>query len=156
LVIKDSIGFFKRFGFWFSRDGCAAMAKEAGELEAVAAALEEKLKALSGPLADYLFAPMPVDGETLIKQLALLQLRLSWMQLPEGEGGRRGPEQDRKQDYCAVLARNLMKQFSTLSITGTAEGPYRVTASLVYEALTGEAGKDLKRACDRALGSDVT
>jgi hypothetical protein len=40
---------------------------------------------------------------------------------------------------------------SRVKISGTQDGPFRAIASLLYEAITGEADLDLKRACDSVL-----
>ena len=52
---------------------------------------------------------------------------------------------------AVTFARNLMLAFSRRRVTGTAEGVYRVIATLLFEVLTGEGDVDLKRACDRVL-----
>jgi hypothetical protein len=96
------------------------------------------------------------NKEALLERLEWLRLRLGCCGLPPDEASQPGPEQDRVKNHCALLARNLMKVLTSRPIKGTAEGPYRVVAGLVYEAFTGEAEVDLKRACDRALVSDVT
>jgi hypothetical protein len=63
---------------------------------------------------------------------------------------------DRVKNYCAGSAFNYMKILTRQPITGTAEGPYRVFTSLLYEGVTGKAELDLKRACDRQLRSVST
>ena len=168
-AIADSIKFFDRWNSLFSRRGRAAIAKDAQELAGLIAALESKLTRMTDPFGDHLFGPsiarhtvMPVDDivaatmgdkATLLEILGTLRLRCEPQQQPPDSSG---PEQDRLNDHAAKLARNLMKVFTSQSITGTAEGPYRVIAGLVYEAFTGKPKVDLKRACDRALVSDVT
>jgi hypothetical protein len=168
-AIEDSTQFFHNWNKWCSREGRATIAKDAGELAELIAALESRLKHLPDPLADYLFGPqiarhalMPVDDimattladkRTLLDRLGLMRCDCQ-RQRPPPESS--GPEQDRAKHHCAALARNLMKAFSKLQITGTAEGPYRVIAGLLYEGLTEKAEVDLKRACDRALHSTVT
>jgi hypothetical protein len=168
-AIEDSTEFFHNWDKWCSREGRATIAKDAGELADLIAALESKLKRLPDPLADYLFGPplarhalIPVDDimsatltdkEALLERLGRLRLDCGRQQPPPHSSG---PEQDRVNNHCAALARNLMKVLTSRPITGTAEGPLRVIASLVYEAFTGEPEIDLKRACDRALESTVT
>jgi hypothetical protein len=62
------------------------------------------------------------------------------------------PAADQVRIWCARIAYSLMDRFSTEEATsGSADSPYRVLASLLYEVLTGEAERDLKRACDQHL-----
>lgn len=172
-AIKDSAEFFDRWDSWFSREGRAAIAKDAGELAHLIAKVESKLKRLPDLLSDYLFGPrearhvmwinsIPADDivattlaekEALLERLKQLRLDCERQQPPPPSTG---PEQDRVQNHCAALARNLMKVLTTRTISGTAEAPCHVIASLVYEAVTGKPKKKLKRAVERALVSDVT
>jgi len=64
---------------------------------------------------------------------------------------KRGPPQDRAKNWAARRAIYLMLTKTRLLPTGSQHGAYRDIASLLYEALTGEQGVDLKRACDREL-----
>src|ERR1019366_4925308 len=168
-AIEDLTEFFARWNTPFSREGRATMAKDAGELADLIAAVESKLKRLPDPLADYLFGPpiaryalIPADDimaatladkEVLLERLERLGLGCERQKPPPPSSG---PEQDLLQNRCGALARNLMKVFTRRPIKSTDAGPYRVIASLVYEAFTGEVEVDLKRACDRALHSTVT
>ena len=93
------------------------------------------------------------ERQAFLKRLEQLRLDCERQQPPSHSSG---PEQDRVKDHCAALARNLMMMLTTRPITGTADGPCRFIASLIYEAFTGEPEVDLKRACDRALHSTVT
>jgi predicted CXXCH cytochrome family protein len=43
-----------------------------------------------------------------------------------------GPEHDRTKVHCAVLARNLLKALTSRRIVGTAEGPLRIVAGLLF------------------------
>lgn len=52
---------------------------------------------------------------------------------------------------AALTARALIHQMSSQRATGTTNGPMRTIASLIFEWHTGEAGLDLKRACDDEL-----
>ena len=71
------------------------------------------------------------------------------------------PSADPVRIWCASIAYSLMHSFSEEAPTsGSLRSPYRLITALLYEVLTGEAGRDLKRACDeylrglRALQSD--
>ena len=54
--------------------------------------------------------------------------------------------------WSASIAFTLLFRFSDQTPTsGSAQSPYRVVASLLYEVLTGEHGHDLRRACGEHL-----
>jgi hypothetical protein len=61
------------------------------------------------------------------------------------------PSTDKVKEWCARVAFQLILKFSETKPTGTDESPFRVIAALVYEAITGEPDRDLKRACDNHL-----
>jgi hypothetical protein len=54
-----------------------------------------------------------------------------------------GPEFDRAQRHCALLAYRLMRRFSARPITRSVTGPFYNMASLLYEALVGRPHFDL-------------
>jgi hypothetical protein len=58
-----------------------------------------------------------------------------------------GPEFDRAQRHCALLAYLLMRRFSARPITKSVTGPFYSMASLLYEALVGRPDVDLYRHC---------
>jgi hypothetical protein len=62
-----------------------------------------------------------------------------------------GPEFDRAQRHCALLAYLLMRRFSPRPITRSVTGPFYSTASLLYEALVGRLDVDLHRHCSWVL-----
>jgi len=62
-----------------------------------------------------------------------------------------GPEFDRAQRHCALLAYLLMRRFSARPITRYVDGPFNNIASLLDEALTGRPNLDLHRHCNRVL-----
>jgi hypothetical protein len=49
---------------------------------------------------------------------------------------------------CASYAHGLMRAYSGRTITGTKDAEFRTITSLAYEAVSGQQGVDLKRACD--------
>ena len=62
-----------------------------------------------------------------------------------------GPEFDRAQRHCALLAYLLMRRFSARPITRSVTGPFYNIASLLYEALLGRVHVDLHRHCNWVL-----
>jgi hypothetical protein len=68
------------------------------------------------------------------------------------EGELNQPPTDQTKIWCARIAFSLMHQFSDEKVTsGSPDSTYRVLTGLLYEVLTGEAERDLKRACDDHL-----
>ena len=140
------------------------MAEHAQKLGDVITTLEQLIRDLPEPLAAYLFMPLRArfnitpaeevnaagiaDYDLFLQRLERLRLDCADQKAPPSS---KGPERDRVKVGCATFARNLMLAFSRRRITGTAEGAYRVIASLLFEVLTGEGDVDLKRACDRVL-----
>lgn len=62
------------------------------------------------------------------------------------------PSADQVRIWCARIAYSLMHRFSDEPITsGSPDSTYRAIAGLLYEVLTGERDRDLKRACDEHL-----
>ena len=61
------------------------------------------------------------------------------------------PNYDFLKHACAMSARGLMLDMSDRKITGTKDDAFRAIASLLYEAVSGQQGADLKRACDSVL-----
>jgi hypothetical protein len=61
------------------------------------------------------------------------------------------PNYDPTKHFCAFWAYGLMKGYSDRAITGTKDDAFRVITSLLYEAVSGKRGADLKRACDSCL-----
>jgi hypothetical protein len=67
-------------------------------------------------------------------------------------GVKNQPSEDQIRIWCAKTAHTLMVRFSTKKpSSGSADSSYRVIAGLLYEILTGERERDLKRACDDEL-----
>jgi hypothetical protein len=61
------------------------------------------------------------------------------------------PNYDQAKNTCAGFAHGLMEGLSNREITGTQDGTFRTITSLLYEAVSGKHGVDLKRACDAVL-----
>jgi hypothetical protein len=62
------------------------------------------------------------------------------------------PSEDPVKVWCAKVAHTLMFRFSDeRRSSGSPRSSYRIIAGLLYEILTGEAHRDLKRACDNHL-----
>jgi hypothetical protein len=61
------------------------------------------------------------------------------------------PNYDFLKASCARTARGLMLDMSERKITGTKDDAFRAITSLFYEAVSGQQGADLKRACDSVL-----
>ena len=62
-----------------------------------------------------------------------------------------GPEFDRAQRHCGLLAYLMMRRFSARPITRSVTGPFYNIASLLYEALVGRPHVDLHRHCNWVL-----
>jgi hypothetical protein len=62
-----------------------------------------------------------------------------------------GPEFDRAQRHCALVAYLLMRRFSARPITKSVTGPFYSMASLLYEAFVGRPDVDLHRHCNWVL-----
>jgi hypothetical protein len=74
---------------------------------------------------------------------------LTGLKSPKGPDPRSKP----MQRVCMESADALIYEFSQTPATGTAEKPLRAIASLLYEAVTGESGQDLKRAGEAMIQS---
>jgi hypothetical protein len=58
---------------------------------------------------------------------------------------------DHAKNLSADFAYSLMREHSDEKITGTKDKAYRTITSLLYEAVSGQEGADLKRACDAVI-----
>ena len=137
----------------------------AKEIRSLITALESKLRRLPPPLYDFLFTPpwalgtVVPDGLLAVRTTyraealgPLRRMRLDCKRFladekKEKKHPARGPEVDRAQRRCAILAYDLMATLSEKRITSYAEGHYVRIASLLFEALKGPAEVDLKRHC---------
>jgi hypothetical protein len=61
------------------------------------------------------------------------------------------PNFDHAKHASAQIACGLMQDFSDAKISGTQDQAFRIITSLLYEAVSGQQGADLKRACDTVL-----
>ncbi len=163
-AIERSFDFFRRYGPLFARAAKAALAANAKGITDSIAAFEAKLAAASPLLDDFLFTPPWARGKVISADVLLAmktacrdavleplrQMRQDCERIlaDEAREGRPGPEIDRAQRHCAILAYDLMGVHSKRPITGYADGHYCCTASLLFEALTGQAEVDFKRHCN--------
>jgi hypothetical protein len=93
--------------------------------------------------------------EQRVAAAAIFLLTLENLQLACAEWPTRYvPRYDQAKRGCAGLAISLMDDFSTkLPTSVTARSPYRAIASLLFEAVTGQQGADLRRPCQTVLRS---
>jgi hypothetical protein len=68
-----------------------------------------------------------------------------------GSGFGYHPNYEPRKYFCAYSAYRLMERISDRPITGTKDARFRSITSLLYEAVSGQSGVDLKRACDSCL-----
>jgi len=68
-----------------------------------------------------------------------------------GSGFGYHPNYDPTKYFCAFFAYCLIAEYSDRPVAGTRDGAFRVITSLAYEAVSGQPGADLKRACDSCL-----
>jgi len=61
------------------------------------------------------------------------------------------PNHDHAKHSAAWFALDIIRHLSQREATGTEDGPFRTISSLLYEAVSGQEGADLKRACDAVL-----
>jgi len=136
------------------------------QLHAVIAALnalENQLRSAEPSLVSYGFHPGPtapreeLDALIDATYLPLQPWRLARLRyerfLADAAVERlpAGPEFDRAQRHCALLAYLLMRRFSARPITKSVTGPFYNMASLLYEALMGRPHVDLHRHCNWVL-----
>ena len=168
-AINESFSFFRRWDRWFARSGKADLLDKAKEIRSLIAALESKLQRLPPPLYDFLFTPPWARGTVVPGGLSavrttyraealgpLRRMRLDCKRFLANEKKEKkhpahGPEVDRAQRHCAILAYDLMATLSKRRITSYAEGHYVRIASLLFEALTGRPEVDLKRHCQSVI-----
>jgi hypothetical protein len=58
---------------------------------------------------------------------------------------------DRYKEWCARIAWHLVRRFSEREPGSSDNSPFRKITGLLYQVATGEADRDLKRACDNML-----
>jgi hypothetical protein len=106
-----------------------------------------------------LFAPDPAVAESMVtiyeqadaryemlaEILSAMHRRCEWIiKTGFGEHAHTGYQQER----AAIAAGELMNECSLPHAYSSPLSPYRMVASLLYEAMTGEFGKDVERACE--------
>jgi hypothetical protein len=87
------------------------------------------------------------EKNTLAFIEALRKLRDRCRQLEAAQPGIH-PNTDHLQRQVAKAAKVLMQQSDKRIGSSSPNSPFRLLAGLLYEAVTGVAGKDMERACD--------
>jgi hypothetical protein len=142
-----------------ARQIAAAITTLEDQLHAVIAALsalENQLQTAQPSLVSYGFHRWPTvpreELDALIDATYLARLRYErFLANAAVERLPPGPEFDRAQRHCALLAYLLMRRFSPRPITRSVTGPFYNMASLLYEALVGRPHVDLHRHCSWVL-----
>jgi hypothetical protein len=144
-------------------DAITALEDQIHGVIAALSAVENQLRTAEPALVSYGFHRQPTVGrdelDALIEAtyLPLQPWRLARLRyerfLADAAAERLspGPEFDRAQRHCAVLAYMLMRRFSARPITKSVTGPFYSMARLLYEALVGRPDVDLHRHCDWVL-----
>jgi hypothetical protein len=129
-------GYLERDAIRKTREDARAIAKSAGKLAALLdrATLSPEMQLRLEPEKERLF-----EGLHRLQNLCVL-------------ADQNQPDGDLLLEWCARIAFTLLFRFSDKTPTsGSAQSPYRVVASLLYEVVTDQQGHDLKRACDKHL-----
>ena len=104
------------------------------------------------PIGDGLQIPIPLEGKGMMT-LREFRAALDW--LADKFGGA-SSKVNLGRFTAAAFAEDLIKRFAQFPPTGTVGGPLWTISSLLYEAATGEAERDLKRQVDIMLaGRDL-
>jgi hypothetical protein len=61
------------------------------------------------------------------------------------------PNHDHAKNLSAQFSHGLMQERSDKKISSTEDQAFRIITSLLYEAVSGQRGADLKRACDAVI-----
>jgi hypothetical protein len=157
--IKNYFAWFRRVDRLFAREHRLAMIASAKNIMERIDGLGEELRRAPRALRNYLTLPPAARDFTTRAEVWLpspdspLHV-LRWMhaeckKLVKEE--RRGPQPDREQRHCAILAYILMKRFSDRRINGNRDGPFLRLASVLYEELTGSDPVDFYRHCMAVL-----
>jgi hypothetical protein len=133
----------------------------AEQLDSALSKVEALLASAPNVLADYL---IPSVAFRKAKMPAVSEIRQRWdfvvdeiKRLHEVCAAVNNPKLRVHQNYdhgkheSARFALDLMAKLSDNKITGTVDGAFRAITSLLYEAISGQQGADLKRACDAEL-----
>jgi hypothetical protein len=137
----------------------AEMRAYAKRLDAALSEVETLSESPPGVLGLFLLFPRPIvpgektssqerATETFLAELKRLR-KICAQAIAPGFGSH--PKFDHAKFRCAFLAKALMGNLSKNKATGTEDAPFRVITTLFYEAVSGQPGADLKRACDDVL-----
>jgi hypothetical protein len=94
---------------------------------------------------DTMYQKAEACWEYLSGEMARLRARCDrFIELGLGEHGAAGYQQER----AAIAARELIEQSGKPLAWSSPTSSYRVVAGLLFEAMTGEQGRDMERACE--------
>jgi hypothetical protein len=136
LLRRTTPEYLERSAIQKTRDDADAIAKSAAKL------CEQLERATLAPEMQLRLEP---EKDALLRGLRAVQ------EICE-QADQNQPRTDQVLTWSARIAFTLLFRFSDkMPTSGSAQSPYRVVASLLYEVLTGEHGHDLRRACDEHL-----
>jgi hypothetical protein len=127
--------------------------KAAEKLSPALSALTEVLDGLPANIDNILFEQFaePLGGPSshaeFTRQLRVLQKASNLLEHVKAPS----KNADLTKGLCAGTAHGIIGECSRKPPTGTPDAPLRTIASLLFEVLTGQRGRDLKRACDDQL-----
>ena len=129
----------------------AAVRKQIDKLEKTLRAAPEAFKfsilfaSDESATLDTMFQEAEARWEYLSGEMARLRARCDkFIELGLGEHRSAGYQQER----AAIAARELVERSSKPLAWSSPTSAYRVVAGLFYEAMTGEQGRDMERACE--------
>jgi hypothetical protein len=127
----------------------AKIRRSARQIDKAIDALQHELDSAPAALGNAMFGREPAERYSLLyNELARVHaVCAEQSQHPIGYGSRHS----HMQQQCAYGAHLLMTELSALRITGYAYGPFKTIATMLYEAVSGEADVDLKSHCDFVL-----
>jgi hypothetical protein len=125
----------------FSREAIIKTREDARAIKADIERLERKLRFASPEMQLRLkLDPTPGWQPPLLIELAKARAECD-------RADAAAPQTDKTKEWCARTAFRIINKFSEKGPTGTDEGPYRLIAMYLFEAVTKKAGHDLKRDC---------
>jgi hypothetical protein len=134
---------FEREAIRKTREDAQAIIREIGRIDGLLR---------SATLAPELRLRLSLDAAVADAPVARLLSALNEVRELCQAGDDNQPSTDQVRTWCARIAYTLMHRYSDERPTsGSPRSTYRVIASLLYEILTGERERDLKRACDDHL-----
>jgi hypothetical protein len=158
--IECAIDHLARWNQHYSHDPVTSAFDYARRLDELLARVETELKNPPEILVNFLFGPWPsertapmsfheVEAAIAFEQKQLLEKLARMRAVCQLQ--RPPPRHDVTKRHCPAVAYQLMQALSHRPITSSPGSPFRTITSLVFEALSGEQGADLKRQCERLL-----